>query len=525
MYSHTLRIAVFSSNPVLAEEIRAFVPQECFTHDILVLDKFDAETLGWAEVAILDVPLPGSLPEIRAQARSGARLIACMEPEAEENLTDMDLASVDDVWLKPVLVPRIRLRMRNLLSEIKRDADATQHMLWLDTLIDSMPDLVWFKDLAGIHHKVNSRFCEFVGKERDEVIGATHSRIWNTPDDDDSCKASEQAAIEAGGTVLADEIVKSGIEKHLFKTYKTPLKGPHGEILGTVGFGHDLTNLLNLDMELNFFVDSMPFPLAICREDGAIRKVNNVFLEFFGEKRDRIVGQSFADWCDNTFQGEISPVNGCEYLRFEKNDKMHFVDLVRKRIRDIFGKSVGEVNIFRDITAEKDLEIRIWRDANTDSLTGLANRSALDSFVKKLPASAVIHLFYIDLDEFKAVNDLWGHKAGDEALKIVAKSIRNVFAQDFPARLGGDEFLVCVQREVPFAELERLGSTLLRRINQKFSGSNQLSRMSASIGIRGYGTLGTSIDPLIRQADIAMYAAKSMGKGRYCIWNEAMGEK
>jgi PleD family two-component response regulator len=49
--------------------------------------------------------------------------------------------------------------------------------------------------------------------------------------------------------------------------------------------------------------------------------------------------------------------------------------------------------------------------------------------------------------------------------------------------------------------------------------------MSASIGIRGYGTLGTSIDPLIRQADIAMYAAKSMGKGRYCIWNEAMGEK
>ena len=50
MYNHTLRIAVFSSNPELAEEIRAFVPQECFTHDILVLDKFDAETLGWAEI-------------------------------------------------------------------------------------------------------------------------------------------------------------------------------------------------------------------------------------------------------------------------------------------------------------------------------------------------------------------------------------------------------------------------------------------------------------------------------------------
>ena len=71
MYNHSPDCG-FSSNPELAEEIRAFVPQECFTHDILVLDKFDAETLGWAELAILDVPLPGNLPEIRAKASPGA---------------------------------------------------------------------------------------------------------------------------------------------------------------------------------------------------------------------------------------------------------------------------------------------------------------------------------------------------------------------------------------------------------------------------------------------------------------------
>lgn len=524
MYHHELNMAVFSKNPVLTEEIRQMKPFEHFSHNIRVREEFDAETLAWAEVAILDVPLPVTLREARQIAGEDTKIIVCMTPEDEDRLEREEAASANDVWLLPLRPPRIRLRMRNILAEIRRYADAKKHAIWLDTLIDSMPDLVWFKDMDGIHHKVNARFCEFVGKDRGEVVGATHAAIWNAPEDDDSCKASEQAAIEAGKTVLADEIVKTADAKHLFKTYKTPLKGPHGEILGTVGFGHDLTNLLNLDMELNFFIESMPFPLAICREDGKIRQVNSGFLEFFGTTREKITGVPFLEWMREVFQAETSPVNGVEYYRFEKDDKMRFVDLVHKEILDIFGKQVGTVNIFRDITAEKDLEIRIWRDANTDSLTGLANRHALESFVRKLPPESVIHLFYIDLDEFKAVNDMWGHKAGDEALKIVAKSIRNVFAQDFPARLGGDEFLVCVQRDVPFAELERLGTSLLRRINEKFGGSQHLSRMSASIGIRGYGTLGASIDPLIRQADIAMYAAKALGKGRYCIWNENMGE-
>lgn len=522
MYHHILKVAVFSASPVLVNEIRELEPFEHFSHDIRIMDEFDAETIAWSEVAIIDVPLPVTFSEARKIAGSGPKIIACMTPEEEDRLPRQEADSVDDVWLLPLRVPRIRLRMRNILAEIRRGADARKHAIWLDTLIDSMPDLVWFKDMDGIHHKVNARFCEFVGKDRSQVVGATHASIWNAQADDDSCKASELAAIESGTTVQADEIVRIGSDKHLFKTYKTPLKGPHGEILGTVGFGHDLTNLLNLDMELNFFIESMPFPLAICQEDGKIRKVNSVFLNFFRITQEKIIGTPFEAWMGNAFQAETSPVHGSKYYRFEKKGDMCFVDVVHKKLKDIFGREVGTIHIFRDITAEKKLEIRIWRDANTDSLTGLANRHALESFVKKLPPGSVIHLFYIDLDEFKSVNDTWGHKAGDDALKIVAKSIRNIFAQDFPTRLGGDEFLVCVQRDVPLAELERLGSSLLRRLQEKFSGSRHLSRMSASIGIRGYGMLGTSLDPLIRQADIAMYAAKSLGKGRYCIWNESM---
>lgn len=530
MYHHSLRITLFSRDPLLEEEVRKLEPLERFTHEVRVLKDFLPSAAASSDICILDVPASMSYKEMRSRAKPNARLISCMSPDEEEQLEEEDIRSLDDVWLTPLRAPRIRLRMQHILYEIKRDDDANQHMIWLDTLIDSMPDLVWFKDLDGIHHKVNAKFCEFVKKSREMIEGETHSIIWDIPEEESdageyACKESENAAIESGATYLTDEIVKSGGQKHLFKTYKTPLRGLNGEILGTVGFAHDLTNLLNLDMELNFFIESMPFPLILCHKDDTIGQVNSRFLEFFKEEKEKMLGLSFPEWEQNTFHIEISPVNGEHYLRFSQGkSRMRYVHMTKKNILDIFGKKVGCFKIFRDITAEKELEIRIWNDANTDALTGLANRHAFGVFVKKLRKDAQIHLVYIDLDEFKAVNDRWGHKAGDEALKIVAKAIRNVFVQDFPVRLGGDEFLICVQRDVPMSELENLAGRLLRGIQRKFSSTNHLSRMSASIGIRGSGNLTDSIDNLIRQADRAMYAAKSLGKGQYCIWNEQMEE-
>lgn len=528
MYHHSLRISVFSSDPLLEREIRDIEPLERFTHEIRVMDSFLPSLAATSDITIIDVPIPMSFKSLRARAKKGARIIACMTPEEEARLSEEDIAALDDAWLTPLRAPRIRLRMGNILFEIKRDDDAKQHMLWLNTLIDSMPDMVWFKDLDGVHHKVNNKFCEFVKKSRDVVEGSTHEYIWDVVgeelEDEFSCKASENAAIESGHTYLADEIIKSGGgNKHLFKTYKTPLKGLNGEVLGTVGFAHDLTNILNLDMELNFFIESMPFPLALCHNDGSVSQVNSHFLEYFKLAKDDILGRNFSEWEKETFHVQVSPVSGEHYLRFSNSrGRMRYVNMTRKNILDIFGKKVGSFKIFRDVTAEKDLEKRIWADANTDSLTGLANRHAFGVYARKLPADSHLNLIYIDLDEFKAVNDRFGHKAGDEALKIVARAIRGVFADDFPARLGGDEFVIIVSRDLPEEELVSLSDKLLARIQRKFAASEHLNRMSASIGIRAGGKMSDKLDVLIRQADAAMYAAKASGKGRCQLWNESM---
>ena len=114
---------------------------------------------------------------------------------------------------------------------------------------------------------------------------------------------------------------------------------------------------------------------------------------------------------------------------------------------------------------------------------------------------------------------------GDEALKTMAQTIRDIFPQDFPVRLGGDEFLVCVLREVSNTELEQLAAQLLEHLEQKFRTSNILRCLSCSIGIIANGAPSTPIEQLIRQADMAMYEAKKNGKARYCIRNHNDAEK
>lgn len=530
MYHHSLRMVIFSPDKLLEREIGRLEPMEHFDHEIVALDEFAPEALAGAEVVIIDMAVPMSFSEVREAAGNGCFLTWCMSPEDEAALRDDDIACLNDVWLTPLRPPRIRLRMRNILSDIRRHYDARQHLIWLDTLIDSMPDLVWFKDLKGVHHKVNTSFCRFVGKKPEDIIGHTHCDIWNIPEEDRekgefACRESENAAIASGTTYLTDEIVRSGEKKHLFKTFKTPIKSPDGHVLGTVGFAHDLTNLLNLGMELDIFIEAMPFPLIICDSSDNVVQLNSHFLSFFGLRRQDVLDRNYSSWKDGFFRMETSPINGESYIRFDAGTLgQRCITIAEKDIQDIFGNAIGGIKIFRDVTAEMELELHVWRTANTDALTGLANRHAFSEYLKGLSGGEVLHLFYIDLDNFKKVNDTWGHRTGDEALRILANALREIFPQDFQVRLGGDEFLICIRRHASAEELGQQAAELLDRLTGKFTSSEKLRGMSASIGIRAFGSMSEPMDSLIRQADMAMYRAKVSGKACYCFWDESIGK-
>lgn len=128
----------------------------------------------------------------------------------------------------------------------------------------------------------------------------------------------------------------------------------------------------------------------------------------------------------------------------------------------------------RDVTVERHLEKKIIYSANTDQLTDLYNRRYFYEYMTRNKImSRHVNLFYIDLDNFKKINDEYGHQVGDTALVMVAKLLKQTFSGDFLARIGGDEFLVVVLGEKIDAELAAMAETFLNGLQQSIVSNDK----------------------------------------------------
>jgi len=191
------------------------------------------------------------------------------------------------------------------------------------------------------------------------------------------------------------------------------------------------------------------------------------------------------------------------------------------------GARLGYVFTFRDIGEHKETEKKLEHDAMHDVLTGLPNRALfLDhvnlSLNRRLRDPGLgCGVLYVDLDEFKQVNDSLGHAAGDALLIAVASRLRACLRpQDSAARLGGDEFAVLVENIVSPSDLEMVASRVLQELERPFEIFGRDVRAGASIGAAVAGPDHTSSDLLLRDADVAMYRAKQAGGGRYEIFDK-----
>ena len=188
----------------------------------------------------------------------------------------------------------------------------------------------------------------------------------------------------------------------------------------------------------------------------------------------------------------------------------------------------GTVVTLRDVTARAELEEQLTRRALHDDLTGLPNRAlfadrlahALDSAARE-PDLHVAVLF-VDLDDFKAVNDGMGHAAGDELIRGVAARIRaGLRPSDTVARLGGDEFAVLVDRVPSLEYANDVAQRVLELLSLPIDVAGVSLAVPASVGIT-LALQDSDVESLLRDADIAMYTAKSRGKGRIAIFDETL---
>lgn len=534
MYQCNLQISVFSHQSVIGEVIRKISPLEHFSHCVIERAIPDQRLFEESQVVVWDLG-PELFPSrLRTLCQKEALLVYCGEHEQLCTFDLPELRAADEFWELPYSQERVQLRMEDLFRRMKLEYDLYMTRTYLDTAIDSLPDMMWLKSLDGTHVKVNKAFCSVVGKPREDVTGRDHCYIWGvSPNDAEngeaSCRQSEEAVIKARRTLQFTEEVKCSRGMRQLRTYKTPIIDRDGvTVLGTVGIGHDVTDLGNMGAEMEILLQSMPYAILLRNKEGRIINVNKKFEEYFLTEKGRVLEQDYERWIAEAFE-EPHTVNSEGYVEAmvalpEGDGRM--LEIHEDIIHDIFNNVAGKLCIFRDVTVERSLEKQILHSSNTDFLTGLYNRRCFYKYIHNNREDKTVSLLYIDLDSFKAINDTYGHTVGDAVLMHTADVLSASFREDFVARLGGDEFLVVHLGDCPICRLEQEADTFLKEIRKEFLAAGQSIMLSASVGIAQASDAGLDIDLLLQRSDQALYRAKNRGKNRYCVQGkELCGDK
>jgi diguanylate cyclase (GGDEF)-like protein len=286
-------------------------------------------------------------------------------------------------------------------------------------------------------------------------------------------------------------------------------------------------------------LNNMPHGLCMFGADGRLAVMNHRFSEMMNLTDDLVhSGASAPDIVAACVRaGSISDASAKIILSEIENSQARDIittdpDVVRARSLSWTFQPMaggGAVVLLEDITERRNAEARITHLARYDELTALPNRVNFRDEIERLlavphDAEQLSALLFIDLDQFKQVNDTLGHPCGDQLLCAVADRLRAMLRpEDFVARFGGDEFVVFQQNIKSAEEAAGLARRMVDHLSERYKIDNHLVEIGASVGI-ATTSHGISADTLLKNADMALYRAKSDGRGTFCFFRDEMAQ-
>lgn len=405
-------------------------------------------------------------------------------------------------------------------------------------LYDNAPDLYMTLDIAGKIKSVNQYGADYLGYTTDELLDRS---IWDLIHSDDH-KQIKAWMKKAGSQGLK----QSELEHRLMRRdgtflwvlmHSRMIVNAEGKIKEWRTIYRDITETRRSREQMQLaaqVLENSIEGIQVTDASGMVQMVNPAFTFITGYSSEVVVGEEgFITRMDEADSSVVEDMwaglkgkgrwSGEVWSR-RKDGEAYPKWLNVSVIKDSLGNVVNYICIFRDMTFIKHREEKIKYLANHDPLTGLPNRLLFEDRLDVALARAERHrgslaLLFIDLDDFKLVNDRLGHAMGDLLLQQLAgRLVACVRGEDTVARFGGDEFLMILQGIKDTEDAEEAARRVLGNLDRPFLLKGQEVSVSASVGITIYPQDGKQPDVLIKNADLAMYGAKAKGQNKFNLF-------
>ncbi len=406
----------------------------------------------------------------------------------------------------------------------------------LDAVISQSPIIVWAIDNNGIFTLSEGKGLDALKLKRGEVVGRS---VFDVYKDNKEIIQSCQQALQ--GETITSVVHAAGRVYH--STYN-PIKDPNGNIQAVMGVANDITELHQIETQMRILSSALEQTadlVLITNIDGVIEYVNPAFESTTGYSREDIIGtkpnllrsgkhepEFYQHLWETILRGDVfSEV----FINARKDGSIFYEEKHITPIRNQQNKITHFVSTGKDISERMRVQERLHYMAHHDALTKLPNRNLFMDRLRQAMARArwhkrLIAVMFIDLDRFKTINDSLGHSVGDQLLiQLTQRLSSGVRAGDTIARFGGDEFAILLDDIASEKDISQLAKKILDTMITPFVIEGRDLFMTASIGVSIFPNDGEDADTLLRNADVAMYRAKDLGRNNYQFYSNEMSAR
>ncbi len=455
-------------------------------------------------------------------------------------------------------------QLQHVNQELKKLNDSLDHQVYertrdlldsqkhLQNIINLSPTVVYILKPTGVPHMpfkvdfISEKIVEIAGFAPEEWYENTSLWVDHLHPEDKERALNDMQELIKDGSVRHEYRfrTKQGeyrwVRDELIVDYDSD-----GSVLQVYGSWDDISGYKKTEVELLLAATTFESMQAvmITDSDAQIMRVNKAFTEITGYAAEEVIGckpsMFNSGYQDKEFYRQFwkQLLEGGHYegelWNRKKNGEVYPVWESITAVKDGNGVITHFVSIFNNISEKKEKELEIRTLAYYDALTKLPNRRLLIDRIEHELSAAVRHRLYgaiifLDLDDFKLLNDSAGHSVGDQLLIMVANRItQHLRTEDTPARLGGDEFVILLQANDHDAvnasdHAMTVAKKIQHELNKAYMLNNTPMHFTPSIGISVYPDGELSANELIQQADTAMYRSKSRGKNQISYFSREM---